>query len=92
MQLLSQCKDKQRTCFAVCITSEFNKEKFICIPTLIVCYTEFRVESLAQKGLKASSSVLVFQRNVAVFKFKEISFVFSVSYHFTFTSITQIYS
>lgn len=41
------------------------------MPALIVYYTEFRVESLAQKGLKASSSIIVFQRKVAVFKFIE---------------------
>lgn len=70
MQFLPQCKDKWRI-FAVCITFGFIKEKFICIPTLIMCYTEFRVESLAQKSLKTSSSVLVFQRNAAGFKFTE---------------------
>lgn len=71
MQLLPQCKDKWRICFAVCTAFGFNKEKFLCIPALILCYMELRIESLAQKSLKASSSVYVFQRNVAVFKFTE---------------------
>lgn len=72
MQLLLQCKDKWRICFAVCITFEFNKGRFICIPTLTVCSTEFRIETLAQKDLKTSSSVLALQRNVADFKFTEV--------------------
>lgn len=76
MQFLPQYKDKWRISFAVCITFGFYKKKFIRISTLISCYTEFRVEFLAQKGLKASSSILVFQRNVAFFKFTEDFTVF----------------
>lgn len=89
MQFLPQCEDKWRICFAVCITFGFNKEKFICIPALIACYTEFRVESLAQKGLKASFQSL-FSREILQFLcLQKISYVLSVSYYFRFTSFAQ---